>query len=105
MKWKQKQLAPALGEQRVHPASVSECPELSGWMEKCHLSLISPIMQAVQRVGSSMCSSLQSPVCFGEAKTSGTVEVVPGSLWGGLQQGWALRLRGSTSVLAPISTS
>lgn len=45
MKWKQKQLAPvlgpaALGEWRVRPASPTEFPELSGQMEKCHVSLV-----------------------------------------------------------------
>lgn len=95
-----------IGARRVHPASTAECPELSGRMEKCHLSLITAHRDGRQSVSSSMCSSLQPPraVCFGETQRTrgsfavGHPAVEPRNEHMALEEAWPPLCRDETTV-------
>lgn len=95
-----------IGARRVHPASMAECPELSGRMEKCHLSLITTRQKGRQSVNSSMCTSLQLPraVCTGEAQRTrgrfavGHPAVEPRHEYMALENIWSPLCRDGTTV-------
>jgi len=114
MKWKQKQLAlapgpAALGEWRVCPASPTEFPELSGQMEKCHISLVRSRHGGEGSVSAAVCAALASCRALW---ASGRPKETTAATWHrevgfsvGMGDGWASHLHRSTGVLSAISRS